>query len=134
MIERGNHKFALSDEQRLHVTKIVQQDIELGHTIPIPVECIKNITSRAEVYPIGYQDQLTINERGKIIPKNRVTHDLSYNRREGQSVNQCVRKAEMPEVIFGFALLRYLSLIHHIRWLFPNEQIICNKIDVEKAY
>ena len=85
MIERGkNHKFALSDEQRLHITKLVQQDAELGHTIPIPVECIKNITSRSKIYPIGYQDQLTINERGKKTPRI-VSHMTSHTTEERAS-------------------------------------------------
>ena len=36
-IERGNNKSALSDEQRPHITKLVQQDVELGYAISIPV-------------------------------------------------------------------------------------------------
>ena len=61
-------------------------------------------------------------------------HDLSYNRKEDLLVNQRVRKMEMPGVIFGFALLRFLTLLHHTRWSFPNEPIFCHSINVEKAY
>ena len=63
-----------------------------------------------------------------------MTYDLSYNRRESLSLNQRVQENEMPEVIFGLALLCFLYLIHRIRWSIPNKRILCNKIDVEKAY
>ena len=42
-IERGNHKSALSDEERPHVTKLTSQDVELGYGIPLTVECISKI-------------------------------------------------------------------------------------------
>ena len=83
---------------------------------------------------MGCQNQLTIDENGNIIPKKRVTHDLSHNRREGQSVNQRVREEELPGVMFGHAILRFLHLVHHLRWHHPRNRILMNKIDVEKAY
>ena len=132
-IERGNHKAALEDEQRPHVTKGMLSDVQYGYGIPIPVDTILKIPG-AEVYPINVQNQTTIDESGNIIPKKRVTHDLSHNRGSGESINQRVRDEELPEVIFGFALLRFLHLIHWLRWLHPNERILCNKIDIEKAY
>ena len=109
------------------------QDVELGYGIPISIDCIKRMPG-AQVYPIGYQNQLTIDEKGNVIPKKRVTHDLSFNRKQGLSVNQRVQEEEVPDVIFGHAMIRFLHLIHHIRRNHPQEQISCNKIDVEKAY
>ena len=132
-IERGNHKSALDEEQRPNVTKLMAEDVELGYAIPMTIESVRKMPG-AEVYPVGCQDQLTINDRGEVIPKKRVTHDLSYNRKEGQSVNQRVREEELPGVIFGHAMLRMLQMIHHLRWNHPNDRILCNKIDVEKAY
>jgi len=132
-IDRGNHKSALSDEERPHVTKLMSQDVELGYGIPLTVDCVTKIQG-AEVYPVGCQNQQTIDEKGNVIPKKRVTHDLSFNRREGQSVNQRVREEELPGVMFGHAMRRYLHLIHHIRRNHPDKRILCNKVDVEKAY
>ena len=128
-IERGNHKSALNEEQRPTVTKLMAQDVELGFGIPLTIESVRKMPG-AEVYPVGCQDQLTINERGEVIPKKRVTHDLSHNRKEGQSVNQRVREEEIPGVIFGYAMLRMLRMIHHLRWNHPNDRILCNKIDM----
>ena len=121
-IERGNHKSALSDKQRPVVTKLMTQDVELGYGIPLILESLKKI-KQAKVYPVGCQDQLTIDEHANIIPKKRVTHDLSFNRREGKSINRRVREEELPGVIFGHAILRFLHLIHHLRWHHPNERI-----------
>ena len=128
-----NHKSALKEEERPHVSKLMTEDVELGYGIPLTVDCIRNLPG-AEVYPIGVQNQLTINEKGEVIPKKRVTHNLSFNRKDGTSVNQRVREEEMPEVIYGHTMHRFLHLIHHLRWNHPHERILCNKIDIEKAY
>ena len=42
-IERGNHKSALKDNERPHVTKLMTQDVELGYGIPISIDCIKRM-------------------------------------------------------------------------------------------
>ena len=49
-------------------------------------------------------------------------------------MNQRVQEDEVPKVIFGHSIIRYLHLIHHIRWPQPNTRVLCNRIDVEKAY
>ena len=109
------------------------EDVKLGYGIQLTLESVKKI-KHAEVYPVGCQDQLTIDEHGNVIPKKRVTHDLSFNKKDGKSVNQRVREDELPGVIYGHAMLRFLHLVHHLRWSHPNERILCNKIDIEKAY
>ena len=88
----------------------------------------------AEIYPLGLQHQHIINERGEIIPKKRVTHDLSNNRKSKLSLNQRIQEEKVPEVQFGFAMLRVLHLIHHIRYQHPKKRILMNKVDIEKAY
>ena len=93
--------------------------MELGYGIPLMLEFIRNLKD-SEVYPLGIQNQDTINEKGDIITKKRVTHDLSFNRKKGKSVNQRVREDELPEVIFGHLFLRYLHLIRHLFWTHPN--------------
>ena len=109
------------------------QDAKLGYDTPLTSEALHKMR-QAKVYPIGYQDQLTINNHDHIIPKKRVTHNLSFNRKESKSINQRVRDNDLPEVIFDHAILRFLHLIHNLRWHHPKERILCNKIDVDKAY
>ena len=99
-IKIGNHKSALSKTERLRVTKLMEQDVELGYGITLTLECIRNLKD-TEVWPVVIQNQYIINKKGDIIPKKRVTHNLYFNRKKGKSVNQRVREEEVLEVIFG---------------------------------
>ena len=65
----------------------MNMDVELGYAIPITVGGVRKLKD-AEVYPVGLQNQMTIDEEGNTIPKKRVTNDLSHNRASGESVNQ----------------------------------------------
>jgi hypothetical protein len=44
------------------------KDVKLGYAIPVTIESMRKMPG-AEVYPVGFQDQLAINERGEVIPK-----------------------------------------------------------------
>ena len=132
-LDKGNHKSALTKEAKEHVDKAMLSDISLGYGIPLSIDCIRKL-KHAEVYPVGLQHQRTINELGQIIPKKRMSHDLSNRKNEGKSINQRVIEENLPSVLYGYSLLRYLHLIHHIRRNHPSEIILCNKIDIEKAY
>ena len=132
-IEKGNHKSALAPEARIHVDKAMKSDIQLGYGIPLTIDSIKKL-KHAEVYPVGLQHQQTINELGQIIPKKRISHDLSNRKDEGLSINQRVNESLLPSVLYGYSLMRFLHLIHQIRRQHPGERILCNKIDIEKAY
>ena len=132
-INKGNHKSALDKDARAHVDKAMISDIELGYGIPLTINCIKKL-KHAEVYPVELQHQLTIDEHGNIIPKKRISHDLSNKRDKGLSISQRVKEHLLPSVLYGYTLLRFLHLIHNIRWNNPNKAILMNKIDIEKAY
>ena len=96
---------ALSELEHPYVTKLMEKDVELGYGIPLMLECIFKLKD-AEVYPVGIQNQDTINKKGDIFPNKKVTHDLSFNIKKGKSVNQRVREDEVPKVIFGRSILR----------------------------
>ena len=132
-MERGNHKSALKPEGRKHVTKLMQADVTNGYAVPITLDGVRRLKD-AEVYPVGLQDQNTIDERGNIIPKKRVTHDLSHNRKTGESVNQRVDMSRLKKSMYGHAMSRVLHLIHHLRRRHPGKRILANKFDIDKAY
>ena len=132
-IKHGNHKSALEKEAIPHVSKAMQTDVVRGFGIIMTPDCAAKLKD-AEIYPLGLQHQLTINEFGETIPKKRVCHDLSNNRNKGLSINQRVKDEEVPEVMFGWTLIRVLHKIHHLRINYPNERILMNKVDIEKAY
>ena len=132
-LERGNHKSALTPEAEPIVNKLFRQDAELGYLITISKECILKL-KHAEVYPLGLQHQLTIDEQGRQIPKKRVTHDLSNQKKKGRSINQRIDESLVPTTMYGHALQRFAHLIHHIRRHHPNRRILMCKSDFEKAY
>ena len=132
-MERGNHKSALREGERQHVSKLMRSDVENGYAIPITPDGVRSLKD-AEVYPVGLQDQHTIDDHGNIIPKKRVTHDLSHNRSTGESVNQRVDMSKLKPARYGHAMSRVLHLIHGIRRRHPGQRILCNKFDIDKAY
>ena len=132
-LARGNHKSALTKEALPIVDKLVHQDANLGYAISITKDCMKKIKG-GELYPLGLQHQLTIDENGKQMPKKRVTHDLSNRKKLGLSINQRVDEEKVPETKYGHAILRFLHLIHHIRYQHPTSRILMAKSDFDKAY
>jgi hypothetical protein len=132
-LAKGNQDSALEPEALPLVTKQVIDDVEKGYAIPVSIDCLRKLKD-GEVYPLGIAHQLSINELGEIVPKKRLTHNLSNKKNLGLSINQRVREDELPPTQFGFALLRFLHAIHNIRLHNPGERILCNKVDIEKAY
>ena len=80
-LEKGNQKSALAEDALPIVTKAFADDIKKGYALIVTTDCIKKLKD-AEVYPLGMQHQSTINERGEIIPKKRLTHNLSNKKKE----------------------------------------------------
>ena len=120
-------------DKRKHVTKLMRTDVANGYAVPLTPRGVRSLKD-AEVYPVGLQDQQTIDDKGNIIPKKRVTHDLSHNRKSGESVNQWVDMSQLKPAQYGHAMSRVLHLIHHIRRRHPGKRILCNKFDIDKAY
>ncbi|EJK50939.1 hypothetical protein THAOC_29947, partial [Thalassiosira oceanica] len=60
-MDRGNHKSALKEDEHQHVTKPMRTDVENGYAVPITAEGVRRLKD-AEVYPVGLQDQNTIDE------------------------------------------------------------------------
>ncbi|KAL7550132.1 hypothetical protein ACHAWF_013372 [Thalassiosira exigua] len=85
-------------------------------------------------YPLGLQLQITIDKNGKKIPKKLVTHDLSNQRRQDLSMNHWIDEDLLPETKYGFALLRFLHLLHHLCHRHPNRRILMCKSAIQKAY
>jgi hypothetical protein len=77
----------------------MKSDVNLGYGIILTPECIKKL-KHAEVYPIGLQHQQTIDEHGNIIPKKRISHDLSNRRNISLSINQRVQDELLPSVLY----------------------------------
>jgi hypothetical protein len=102
----GNHKGANKQQELLE--KLVTDDVTRGFAIPLPLSKIIQIPGIL-LAPLNIQAQNTINERGEIIPKNRLTHDHSWKWQSGSSVNSRVIKEELMTCYFGRALRRLIN-------------------------
>ena len=132
-LEKGNQKSALTEEAIPTVIKLMKKDVDHAYSIIVTPDCLEKLKG-CEIYAMGLQHQMTIDEHGNSIPKKRLTHNLSEDKKSGVSINQRVKKEDLPPTIYGHAILRVLHLIHHIRFNFPDDPILLKKVDIEAAY
>ena len=45
-----------------------------------------------------------------------------------------VQEEDLPPTLFAFSLMWFLHCIHSLCWFYPGKQILCSKIDIDKAY
>jgi hypothetical protein len=133
MLARGNHQSAKQRAPTLE--KMMQAEVDHGWQLPLPSAAALLIPG-ALIAPMGLVEQATINERGEIIDKLRVTHDQSFNPVKGtrRSVNDRVDRALLTPCMFGRALLRHIHQIVALHHRHPTEIILQSKVDWESAY
>ena len=78
--------------------------------------------------------QNTIDEHGRVIEKDRLTHDQSYTWGSGTSVNSRVVKNSLLPCRFGACLKRLMNWTVAARKKYPNKRILASKIDYKSAY
>jgi hypothetical protein len=127
----GNHKGA--DQQPELLLKLVQDDVDRGFALPLPLDKIKKIPS-VLLAPLNIQLQKAINERGKIIPKDRLTHDQSWKWQSETSVNSRVDKEQLMPCYFGRALRRIINWTVAAQKQYPKKRILSTKLDVKAAF
>lgn len=132
-LEKGNQKSALTKDAIPIVTRLMKKDVVNAYSIIVLPSCLERLKD-CELYAMGLQHQMTIDENGNSVPKKRLTHNLSEDKKSGVSINQRVKKEDLPPTVYGYTMLRVLHLIHHIRFNFPEERILLKKVDIEAAY
>jgi hypothetical protein len=83
-LERGNHKGAQKKPDLLK--ELVGKDVIHGYGLPLPLDKLIRIPGTV-LAPMNIAAQNTIDEFGRIIAKDRLTHDQSFDFTEGCSVN-----------------------------------------------
>ena len=78
--------------------------------------------------------QWTFNEHKELLRKHRLTHDLSINQSDKNSINSCLLREQLPELHYGWFLSRILHYIHALGWAAPQVPILINKIYAKAAY
>jgi hypothetical protein len=79
------------------------KDVKHGYSVLIPLDSVKQILG-LEMGPMNIMAQNTINELGRVIPKDRLTHDQSWRWGSGTCVNNRVQKEQLQECRYGFCI------------------------------
>ena len=129
-IGRGNHKSARDRPEALKDQ--VLDDVTRGFALPLPAK-VAPLIPGAEVAPMGLVAQNTISEAGEIMPKDRLTHDQSFEIGAARSVNNRARMEDHQPVVFGHALRRVIHYIVDARHKHPRTPILLQKVDFKAA-
>ena len=127
----GNHKGA--NQQPGLLRKLINDDVTRGFALPLPLYKIKKIPG-VLIAPLNIQLQKTINERGEIIPKHRMTHDQSWTWQSKTSVNSRVDEEQLMPCYFGQAMKRIINWAVAVRKKNPNIRILATKLDIKAAF
>ena len=102
----GNHKGANNNQELLQ--KLVEKDIVHGYGLVLPLDRLEEIPG-VLVAPMNIMNQNTIDEHGKIMGKDRLTHNQSYEWGSGTSVNNRVQKEKLLPCKFGACMKRLIN-------------------------
>ena len=84
---------------------------------------------------MGVATHIGINEEGKFLPNNRVTHDLSFpGEISGESVNSRVQPKFLEPCMFSYVFLRVIHYIVALRRKYPDRRIWIRKEDFKSAF
>jgi hypothetical protein len=78
--------------------------------------------------------QSSIDKLGRIIPKDRLTHNQSWKWSLGTSVNSRVLKELPQECRYGYCIHRLINWAGAARRKYPGQQILASTIDYKSAY
>jgi hypothetical protein len=127
----GNHKGASMKPDLL--LKLTSTDVKFGYCLPLPLAKAETIPG-VLIAPMNIQQQNTINEFGKIVPKDRQTHDQSFKWSSGTSINSRVKTEKLLPCLFGACIKRLVNWAVTARRLFPDVPILASKIDFKSAF
>lgn len=131
-LQFGNHKEAIKYPAILK--SLVLDNVSHGFALPLPLEKAHRLQGIL-LAPMNITIQDTINERGQIVPKRRLTHDQSYTfQGSGTSVNSRTDKSKLTPCIFGWVIRRLCHWIVGARRKHPGCKIFATKLDFKSAY
>jgi hypothetical protein len=112
---------------------LMLKDVHFGYCLPLPLAKAKKIPDIL-IAPMNIQQQNTIDEFGRIIPKDCQTHDQSFKWSSGTSVNSRVKTEELLPCMFGACIKWIVNWVVTTCQLFPNVPILASKIDFKSAF
>jgi len=130
---RGNHKSASGERANILAEKM-EKEVKYSWSIPLlPHHAIR--IPFAIHSPMGLVNQVSINELGEIVYKDRVTHDHSFPGAVSEtSVNSRLDRDLFLDCTYGHMLKRCIHYIANCRYHHPNKIILMRKDDFKSAY
>jgi hypothetical protein len=83
---------------------------------------------------MNIQKQNTIDELGRIVKKDQLTHNQSFEWLSGTSVNSRVKTEKLLACMFGACIKQIMIWAMTAQQLFPNVPILASKIDFMSAF
>jgi hypothetical protein len=130
-LEFTNHKGAIKNPDLLR--KLCEKDVKYGYGLVLPLNKLLRLQGYL-MAPMNIMRQNTIDECGRIIEKDRLTHDQSYVWGSGTSVNTRIDKSELLPCMFGHCIKRLVNWAVAARKKYPTRRILATKIDYKSAY
>ncbi len=126
-----SHKGAFQKPNLLK--KLISDDILHGYGLVIQwgkSSCLPNVC----LAPMNITKQFTLKAGGKIVDKERLTHNQSFTWQSGLLVNKRVIRESLQQCMCRHCLMRLLCWIVAARRKFPNAPIALERIDIKSAY
>jgi hypothetical protein len=127
----GNHKGV--QKHPSYLRKLVEKDAIHGYGLPLPLNKIQDIPGIV-LAPMNIALQNTVNDIGKIVEKERLAYDQSFEWSSSHSVNNRVNLEDFLPCMFGKALLRMVNWTIAARQKDPNQKIFATKIDFKSVF
>ena len=131
-VARGNHKSAKLNNEFL--SNALKKEIEQGWMLALPSDCIYEIPGLT-LSPMGVATHIGITDTGDFLPKNRVTHDLSFpGAISGLSVNSRIDPSKLEPCMFSHVFSCIIHYIVALRSKYPRTRIWIRKEDFKSAF
>jgi hypothetical protein len=130
-LEFGNHKGAKQNPNLL--LELVSKDVKHGYAVTFPLSKAVSIPG-ISLAPMNIMHQNSIAESGRIVEKDRLTHDQSFMFGSETSVNSRANTEDMFPCMYGACLRRLLNWACAARAKFPTIPICASKADFKSAY
>ena len=117
----GNHKGAESNTGTLR--ELVKKDVIHGYGLVLPLDKLERIPG-VLLAPMNMMKQNSIDECGRIVEKDRLTHDQSYEWGSGSSVNSRINKDLLLPCKFGACLKRLMNWAVAARKKFQTKEFL----------
>ena len=113
--------------------KLVSKDVKHGYGLVLPLQKLSSIPGSLLAL-VNIAGQNTIDEFGRIVENNRLTHDQSFEFSSGTSLNSRVQEEYLLPIMIGAVIKRLMNWAVAARNKFPGCRIVCIKDDYKSAF